>query len=505
MGVRLSEAPARRECGGIRVGVGVLDRVENLGNRLPEPLTLFVGMAVAVVLASVACDLAGVGTVHPFTGEAVAARSLLERDLLVRMFTDAVKNFAGFPPLGSVLALVIGVGVCEGSGLFGALLRAIMVRVPAGWLESVTVFAGVMSSVSGDAGYVILLPLAGAAWAAAGRHPLIGTAAAFAGIGAGFSANLFVTALDPLLSGLTEPAARLLDPAATVTPACNWWFMIASTGLLTALGAWVTRRLVAPRVGPWSAAADALAPLSSEERRGLGGALLASVVVLAGIFALAAPSDGLLRAADGGMKPFFDSLIVLLLALFLAAGLGYGVGAGVFRSDRPVVKAMADTMATMGGYIVLAFAIAQFINWFAWSNLGLVVAVEGAAVLRASGVPLGVLLGAFVLLVGAGNLFIGSASAKWALMAPVFVPLFMLLGVDPDVTQAGYRVGDSVSNIVTPLNPYFALVLAAGRRWVPGLGTGSLLALMAPYAGVFMVGWAAMFLAWWALGLPFGV
>ncbi|MFZ5481845.1 MAG: AbgT family transporter [Myxococcota bacterium] len=357
------------------------------------------------------------------------------------------------------------------------------------------------ASLAADAGFVVLLPLAAMVYASAGRHPLAGLAASFAGVSGGFSANLLVTSLDPLLSGLTEAAARMVDADAVVPPTCNWWFMIASTFLLTAVGAVVTTRVVEPRLGAWTGDRPDGGALSAGERRGMAAAGLAAVAVLG--LAAVAVATGILRDGDS-LKPFYDALIVVLALAFGAAGVAYGAVAGTVRTSHDVARLSAEAMATMGGYLVLAFVAAQFVSWFSWSNLGIILAVTGAETLRDLGLGGVPLLVAFVVFAACVNLLVASASAKWAVMAPVFVPMLMLLGVPPEVTQAAYRVGDSVANVITPMMPYFPLVIAVAVKYDARAGLGTLLAMMLPYSAAFFAAWSVLLGAWVALGLPFG-
>jgi aminobenzoyl-glutamate transport protein len=448
-----------------------------------------------------------VTVVHPGTGEPVAAVNLLSRHGVRRMLTEMVRNFTAFPPLGTVLVVMIGIGVAERSGLIGAALRRLLAGVPRSAVPAMLVFAGVNSSLAVDAGYVVLIPLGAAMFASVGRHPLAGLAAAFAGVSGGFSANLLVTAVDPLLGGFTESAAHLVDPTYRVHPTANYYLMVVSVFLLTALGALVTTRILEPRLGPWRGEppADAtLPPPAERERAGLRAAGAVTLVAAALVLALTVPRAAPLRADDGALTPFYESIVALLMLWFLAMGVAYGRVTGSVRSDRAVATMMGDTLGTLGSYVVLAFAAAQFVAYFGWSNLGVIAAVRGAELLRALGIGgLPLLLG-FMLVSAAIDLLIGSASAKWAIMAPVFVPMLMLLGYSPETTQAAYRIGDSVANVVTPLLPYFPIVVAFARRWDPDVGLVTLVAAMLPYSVAFFVGWAALLVVWVTLGMPLG-
>jgi aminobenzoyl-glutamate transport protein len=496
-----------------------LDAVERIGNRLPDPITLFVLLALSVVIVSAIAALVDVRAVHPGTGAEIAVENLLSRDQIRRMMTNAVANFTAFPPLGLVVVVVIGIGVTEHSGLVAVALRRLVTAVPPSLMTSVLVFAGIMSSLAVDAGYVVLTPLGAMMFAAIGRHPLVGLAAAFAGVSAGFSANLLITSLDPLLSGLSTAAANVVDPAYQVQPTANYYFMIVSVFLLTVLGTWVTHRFVEPRMGTWDPAyapgvpRTNLGEITPRERRGLGAAGVSLVAFIVLVAAMVVPRTGVLRdpeaVAAGApypvqIAPFLGSLVVILMVMFLVTGIAYGVVAGTIKSDKDVARMSSDGVATLGNYIVLAFFAAQFVAYFNWSNLGLILAVHGADALRTVGLTGLPLLLAFAVLSAVLNLFIGSASAKWAVAAPVFVPMMMLVGYSPEVVQAAYRIGDSSTNVVTPLMPYFPVIVAFVRRYDRRAGIGTLLSAMLPYSIVFMIGWLALFALWVGLGLPLG-
>jgi len=505
-------APARRS-----VLARALDGIERVGNRLPDPVTLFALFAGMVLVVSWVTAGLGVAAVHPGTGATVESVNLLSGAGLRRILTEAVRNFANFPPLGLVIVVIIGIGVTERSGLVTVALKRLVSAVPPSLLTATLVFGGVMSSLAVDAGYVVLIPLGAMVFAAVGRHPLAGLAAAFAGVSGGFSANLLITSLDPLLSGISTTAAQLVDPAYEVLATANYYFMVASVFLITGLGTLVTARIVEPRLGVWRPE-DASEPIDVSlgevtpvERRGLRAAGLTFVLFLVLVAILVVPENGLLRNPEAAgrplmeqIRPFLDSIVSLLMILFLVCGIVYGVIVGTIKSDRDVARMSAEGVAVLGSYIVLAFAAAQFIAWFNWSNLGLILAIKGADGLKAlqfTGVPL---LLSFILVAAAINLFIGSASAKWAVMAPVFVPMLMLLGYSPETVQAAYRVGDSSTNIITPLMQYFPVIIAFAMKYDRKAGIGTLISSMLPYSVAFLIGWGLMFAIWMLAGLPFG-
>lgn len=487
-----------------------LSLVERGGNMLPHPASLFALLAAAVVLVSAVAAQLDLSVVHPGTGETVRPVSLLSLPGIHRMITGAVANFAGFAPLGTVLVAMLGIGVAEGSGLFGAALRLLVLSAPRRLLTFVIVLAGIMSNAAGEVGYVLLVPLGASIFQAAGRPPLAGLAAAFAGVSAGYSANLLLGTVDPLLAGLSQEAARILQPGYTVNPAANWYFMSVSTIVLAVTGTWVTERVTVPRVlaeGGEKGGSEGITPLGPAEKRGLrfagAGALVLAAIVLAGLV----PDGGYLRDVKTGdvlHSPFLTGIVSFIFVVGLVLGVLYGLGAGTVRSDADVAKAMARAMESMGLYLVIVFFAAQFVAYFNWTNLGLIVAVEGAGALKASGLGAIPLMVAFVLVSAFINLFMGSASAKWAVMAPVFVPMFMLLGYTPEFTQAAYRIGDSVTNVISPMMTYFALIIAFVQRYKEGAGIGTLVATMLPYTLSFLVAWVGLLVLWVALGLPVG-
>ena len=431
--------------------------------------------------------------------------------------TGLVTNFTSFAPLGTVLVALIGIGVAEVSGLIGAVMRLLVLKSPRSLLTPVVVFCGVLSNAASEVGYVLLVPLAALIFKAAGRHPVLGLAAAFAGVSGGYSANFVLGTIDPLLAGLSQEAAQIIDPAYTVSPAANYYFMFMSTFLITVLGWWVTEKLVAPRMEAEGGAEvdgdggedaeEAVKPLAPEEKRGLAYASVAFVLMTGLVLWGLLPADGFLRDPEtGGVlhSPFLKGIVAIIFFYGVGLGVAYGVGAGTVRSDRDVIKGMSQQMSTLGGYMVLVFFAAQFVAFFNWTNLGLIFAVEGAQVLKSAGLHQVPLLLTFILLSAIINLVMGSASAKWALMAPVFIPMFMLLGYPPELIQIAYRVGDSVTNVISPMMSYFALIIAFVQRYVSKAGIGTLVSLMLPYSITFLVGWSIMFVIWLLMGWPVG-
>jgi aminobenzoyl-glutamate transport protein len=486
-----------------------LSFVERTGNLLPHPATLFAGFAALVVVLSWVVAQFDVNVIHPGTGAVVTPFNLMSAEGLHMILTKMVTNFTGFAPLGTVLVALLGIGVAEGSGLIGAALRVVVLAAPKRLLTFVIVFAGVMSNAASEVGYVLLVPLAAVIFLAAGRHPLAGLAAAFAGVSGGYSANLLLGTIDPLLAGLSQEAARIIDPAYSVNPACNYYFMFVSTFLISGLGTWVTERIVVPRLGAYTGEekAEEVRKANAAEVRGLRFAGVTVLLFTAWVLWGLLPADGFLRdpkTFEVLHSPFMSGIVALIFISATLAGIAYGIGAGTFKSDNDVMKGMSKSMETLGSYIVLVFFAAQFVAYFNWTNLGLIMAIKGAAGLKALDLgPIPLLL-AFVLISALINLIMGSASAKWAIMAPVFIPMFMLLGYSPELTQMAYRVGDSVTNIISPMMSYFALIVAFIARYDKKAGIGTVISTMLPYSVVFLIGWSILLVIWVLLDLPIG-
>ena len=511
-----------------------LAAVEWLGNCLPHPVTLFALFALGVVIFSAIGAWAGLAVEDPrprTAGEMLTVNSLLTGDGIRWMSQNLVTNFTGFVPLGTVLVALLGVGVAERSGLLTTAVRALILGAPKNLVTLVIVFAGVLSNTASEMGYVVLIPLAMAIYRSLGRHPLAGMAAAFAGVSGGYSANLLIGTVDPLLAGITQEAAQLIDPEYTVHPAVNWYFMIASTFLITGLGWFVTAKIVEPRLGTYDNAEGSedleertvMEPLTSREKRGLLLAGLSVVLVTLGIVLVAGPSFpgsrfvswipgyGVLRNPDplatgpDVFRPLLRSVVTLILIFFVIPGFVYGRVVGTMRNDRDVIDAMASAMRSMGLYIVLVFFAAQFVAFFGYSGLGQILAVVGAEVLVALRLDNPLVFLPFILMCCFVNLMLGSASAQWAVTAPIFVPMLMTIGYSPEVIQAAYRIGDSTTNIITPMMSYFGLILAVATKYKKDLGIGTMIATMLPYSIAFIIGWVALFYLWvFALGLPVG-
>jgi len=492
--------------------VSLLRTIENYGNRLPHPTVLFFYLCLLVILLSILGTYLHWQAIHPLNQELIVARSLFSQEGVHYILTNTVKNFTGFAPLGTVLVAMLGIGLAEKSGMLSAVLKLLVSRAPRGMLSYLVVFAGVLSSLAADSGYVVLIPLSALLFLIAGRNPLLGIAAAFAGVSGGYSANLLIGPLDIILSGISSEAIRLVDPDASVSPLGNYYFIVVSTLLVTVIGGLVTEYMISPllQMNETSQSSEKVAEntdLSIEEKQGLKYALWSAIIFVLVLCSLTVPENALLRDVQSGSlvsSPFVSGIVVIISIGLAIFGLAYSKGAKTLQQDNAVVTSMEETMATMAGYLVLMFFAAQFVNYFNWTNIGAIIAIKGAGALKSSNLDPVSLLFCFVLVSAAINLFIGSASAKWAIMAPIFVPMLALLGVDPAATQMAYRIGDSSTNIITPLMPYFALVVAFAQRYEKDFGVGNLLALMLPYSIAFLLAWLGMLCTWLFFSFPLG-
>ncbi len=505
-----------------------LHRIASIGNKLPDPVTLFFLIAFSVVVLSWLFAGVEAEVMRPvlddcgnptgdFAEKTVGIQSLLSAEGIQWMYLSAIDNFVGFAPLGPVLMVMLGIGIAERTGLIAVGLRMLVMSVPRKLITATLIFACVMSSMAADAGYVVMIPLGAMIFAGMGRHPIAGIGAAFAGVSGGFSANLLLTGLDPMLAEITNEAAQGVDGyAQTVAVTANWYFLIVSTFLVTAVGTWVTHTFIEPMLGDWDPS-QASEPIEEPEKptpteqRNFWLAMGSALVVSAGILALGLWEGSPLRTLEGNpehwweaMAPFFARLDVLITLLFFIPGLVFGILNKMIKNDKDVAKMAGDTMASMGAYVVLAFPAGQFIAYFAETNLDVVVADRGVQLLHwlgLGGIPL--LIG-FILLTGVINLFFGSASAKWAVMGPVFVPMLMLMGLSPEAIQVAYRIGDSVTNIITPLMPYLPLIIVFARKYVKDIQIGTILTVMLPYSVAMAIAWSVMLIAWVYLGIDLG-
>lgn len=494
----------------------LLDQIERIGNRLPDPAVLFlVGLVLTWVLSAVLAPV-NFSATHPSTGDPVRVNNLVTGQGIATFLQGMVQSFTDFPPLGIVLVAMLGVGVAESSGLIHVGLRELLRFTPGQLLTPMLLLVAILSHTAADAGYLLVIPIGGVMFHAAGRHPLAGIACAFAGVSGGFSANFIPSGIDPLLAGLTESGVRVLETERGVNALCNIFFTASSSILVVLVGWYLTDRVVEPRLrgtpfeDEQAAGTVTESDVSDRQRLGLWAALASILVAALALTVWCWPEDSPMRA-NGSLTsvdpraPLMGSIVPLIFFFFFIPGVVHGYVSGTFSSHRDVVEGMKKAMESMAYYLVLVFFAALFIAAFRDSNLGLLLALQGAALLESFNAPDPVTIVGLILLTAVVNLFIGSASAKWAMLAPIFVPMLMLRGVSPELTQAAYRVGDSTSNIVTPMMPYFPLVVVFCQRYVKTAGVGTLGSLMLPYSVVFLLTWTLFLLAYWALGIPLGL
>ena len=487
---------------------GFLYYVEKAGNALPHPALLFGLFALTTFVLSVFGSLLGWNGQHPATGEQVDVVNLMSRDGIHRIILEMVNNYTGFAPLGIVMVALLGIGVAETSGLIRAAINAMLVKTPAKSITFMVIFTGVLSNVASDLGYILIIPLAGVIFHSLGRNPLVGMSAAFAAVSGGFSANIFIGTIDPLLAGLSTEAAQIIDPDYYLLPTANYYFMAVSTFVIAIIGTVVTEKWTEPRLGKYSGEVEReeIVQPSALEKKGLKRA---GYVFLAWFVLLAAgliPENGILRGIDGSIlhSPIFRGFISLLFLMMGSAGAVYGFTVGKFKKADDVIIGMNNSFKTLVSYLVLVFFAAQFVAWFRWSNLGILLAINGAGALQNADIGLIPLVILFVLLTACTNFLMGSASAKWAVMAPVFVPIFMLLGYSPELSQAAYRVGDSITNILSPVMSFFALIIVYYQKYDKKAGIGTIIATMLPFSIAFFIAWTALLIGWILLELPLG-
>jgi len=559
-----------------------LNTIEVVGNKLPDPAVLFLILLIVVWLLSWLLAPMQFSELDPRTGKPIQVVNQMSGTAIAAFLSNMVTTFTGFHPLGVVLVALLGVGVAEHTGFINAALKGLLSFTSAWLLTPMVILVGIVSHTAADAGYVLVIPLGGVIFYAAGRHPLAGIAAAFAGVSGGFNANFIPSSIDPLLAGLTQTSAQIINTGYTVNPLSNWFFAAASSVLIVGVGWFITDRIIEPRlrrstpVDGDESEMPKMQELGPRESRGLWAALAALALCLAILFIVSAPSDSPMRSPSGfrltaqsfeGLRaagvpedvlkkaeplrgqtqagqtafqnalktrlgeqaatqhgpqfvaaaeqtpreltastaPLMQAIVPLIFLLFLVPGVVFGYAAGTVKGHRDVIKGMSKSMSTMGYYIVLAFFASLFIAAFGQSNIGALLALKGANVLRALELPGQVTIVGIILLTALVNLLIGSASAKWALLSPIFVPMLMQLGLSPELTQAAYRVGDSTTNIITPLMPYFPLVVVYGQRYVKSTGIGTLVSLMLPFSLIFLVIWTAFLIVYWLLGFPLGL
>ena len=487
---------------------GFIRFIEKGGNALPHPAILFAIFALITLIVSAIGGLLGWSGIHPATGEAVNVINLLSKEGVHRILLEMVNSYTGFAPLGVVMVALLGIGVAESSGFIGTAVKALLVKAPPKSVTFMVVFTGVLSNVASDVGYILIIPLAGVIFHSLGRHPIAGMAAAFAGVSGGFSANILIGTIDPLLAGLSTEAAQILDPDYVVMPTANYYFMFVSTFLITILGTIVTDKIVEPRLGKYTGDVEpeAITKLTPVERKGLRNTGIATLIWLVLILIAIVPDNGFLRGPDNSIlhSPLLRGFIAFLFLIASSLGIVYGYTVGTFKKSSDVINGMNQSFKTLVSFLVIVFFAAQFVAWFQWSYLGVLLAISGAEFLQSLNISLIPLVIMFIIFSAFINLFMGSASAKWAIMAPIFIPIFMLLGYSPELSQAVYRVGDSVTNIISPMMSFFALIIVYFQKYQKEAGFGTVVGNMLPYSIAFFIGWIALLIAWILLGLPLG-
>lgn len=496
--------------------IRLLNYIEEKGNKLPHPVTFFIIFTLLVIGLSHVLYVVGTGVsfegVNKETGQietlTVKAISLLVPEGVAYMFSNVVSNFTSFVALGPVLVVMLGVGVAEKSGYISALMTNTVTKAPKKFVTPIVVLMGVLSNVAASVGYVVLVPLGAIIFLGFNRHPLAGLSAAFAGVAGGYSANFFLGTNDPLLSGITTEAAHILDPGYIVNPTDNWFFMFVSTFLIVIIGTIVTDKLIEPKLGKYipQNGIEHQNVISVVEKKGLLWANISVLLTIILIALLVLPENGVLRGESGGIiqSPFMTSIIFMTMLIFLVPGVVYGFVTKTIKNDKDIANLMTSSLETMAGFIVLIFFAAQFVALFNYTNLGTIIAVKGAVFLQTIHLDGAPLLVALIFITAIINLFIAADSAKWAIMAPVFVPMFMQMGIAPEVTQIVYRVGDSSTNIISPLMPFFPLVVAFAQRYGKQNGVGTVLTLMLPYSFIILISWTIFFVIWYLLGIPVG-
>lgn len=487
--------------------VGILGTIERVGNALPHPFILFLIISAVLVLVAAILAAAGVSVTNPTTEEVVAVKSLLNKDGLSWFMTNMVSNFSSFAALGVVLAMQMAIGVAEGSGLLTTAMRRAILGVPMWLLSAAVIFLGINGSIASEASIIFIPPLAATAFWAAGKHPLAGLMAGYAAVNAGFTANVMITATDALLYPVTEEVAKSIDPTYSTTVANNWYFMIASCILLTIVGVFVNDKIIAPRLGVYKGSeVDKERDATPIEKKGLRNAGIFSLIYIGIILIGTVPKGGFLRGADGTVLngPFITGLVGFLILYFILVGIVYGKTVGAFKTASDIPKMMADSLNSLTSYIVLVFVIAQFIQIFNYTNLGTVIAVTGANFLKNAGFTGIPMILCIILITTCVNFFMTSGTAKWYIFAPIFVPMFMMLGYSPEFAQVVYRIGDSCTNPITPIYPYLPMIIGMASKYDKKAGMGTVISMTIPYSVAFLLSWVVLIIVWMLFNLPLG-
>ncbi len=493
-----------------------LNWVERAGNRLPDPSFLFISLTFLTILASaIAAYFNLTVTYEGFNEETetietitTSVNNLLSLDGFHYMVTHIIDNFTGFFPLGTVFTVIIGVSITEGTGMLSVLLRQIVSKTPKALISGMVVFLGILSNVASSTGYIVLLPLGAIIFLVSKRHPVAGLAAAYAGVSGGWTANLLIGSNDPLYAGISTQAANILDPNYIVQPTGNWFFMIVSTVMVTLIGTYITDNIVEPKLTTYSfSSTDTIETITDNEKKGLRWAGFTFFIYILLIGIMTVPENGILRDPETGSlieSPFMTGIIVFIMLMFLLPGIAYGVGEGSITNTHDITKLMSDGISGISNFLVLIFWAAQFTAFFEYSNLGTIISVNGAQLLTNIGFTGLPLLLLFIIVAALTNIIMPVDTAKWAMMAPIFIPMFLQVGLSPESTQIAYRVGDSVTNVITPLMPFFPMIIAYFQKYDKKAGIGSVISTMLPYSVAFLIGWIILLSAWYLLGLPLG-
>ena len=495
----------------------ILDAIERAGNKLPDPITMFLGLAIIVTIISAICSAAGVSAVNPADGSTIEVFNFLSLDGIRYLWTNVITNFSGFAPLGMVLVAVIGSSVAEKSGFLVAVMVNFLGKAK-GWIVTMVImFLGINLNIAGDAGFIVLPPLAAILYMSIGRHPLLGMYTAFASVAAGFCANILLGLSDALAYGFTEQAAQMIDPNYQQSIAINWYFLIVSCVLLTIVGTILVEKVLLHR---FPVSKEELAKYDFDEdnsnitpiqKKGIAAAGLSILIYAAVIVFMCLPIFGgraILADENGsitsGASPFSKGIVFTVTLFLMIPGIVYGIVIGKYKTDKDVWADISQGFAEMGNYVFMCFFISIFTNFFSVSKLGTVLAIKGANLLSTigfTGIPL--LLG-LIFLSCIVNIFIGSASAKWAILAPVFIPMMMLMGFDPAITQVVYRIGDSITNPLSPLFTYLPVILGFAHKYDEKVGLGTVIANMLPFSVTFAIAWILQVVIWVLLNLPLG-
>ncbi|WP_425539031.1 AbgT family transporter [Microaceticoccus formicicus] len=494
----------------------ILNGIEKAGNALPDPALLFIILALITMIVSYFAAQANMsvtydgvnnktGNIEPIT---VHVYNLLSLEGFHYMVTSVISNFSGFFPLGTVFTVVLGVSICEGTGMLSALLRRAVSKTPPALISAMVVFLGIMSNIASSTGYVVLVPLGAVIFMASRRHPIAGLAAAYAGVSGGWTANLLLGSNDPLYAGMSTQAAQMLNPNYIVQPTGNWFFMIVSTFMITLIGTLITDKVIEPRLPEYKFTEEEHSvEITQTEKKGMKFAGIAALIYIVIMAVLIVPKSGLLRNPETGKilsSPFMSGIVFFMMLFFMIPGIAYGFGSGKIKNSKDITKLMSNGIAGISSFLVLIFFAAQFTAFFNKSNLGTILSVNGANLLKDIGLLGLPLLVIFVLLTCVLNIFIPVDTAKWAMMAPIFVPMFMQLGLTPEMTQLAFRIGDSSTNIITPLMPFFVMIVAYFQKYDSESGIGSVVSTMLPYSFVFLISWIILLVIWYLVGLPLG-